>query len=213
MTGEIPDQQALWSAAYDRSRGAGGGEPSAFSRECAPLIPSGSRILELGCGDGTDAAAFATIGHDVTATDFVASVIERNSRRHAGGSRLEFRLMRIDEPFPFATGAFDVVYAHLTLHYFTDAVTREIFREIRRVLRPGGILMFACKSDHDPLYGRGVAIEPDMFALDGKVRHFFPEAYAKACLADGFALDRLESRTGHLYGTPSAWLTAIARAH
>lgn len=168
--------------------------------------------LELGCGNGTDAAAFAALGHDVTTTDFVASVIGRNRERHADDPRLEFRLMRIDEPFPFSDGAFDVVYAHLTLHYFTAEVTMSIFREIRRVLRPGGLLMFACKSDRDPLYGRGVEIEPDLFDLDGKVRHFFPEAYVQGCLAEGFALDRLESKSGHLYGAPSAWITAIARA-
>ena len=211
MSRQPPDQQRLWSQAWEHRDGTNSG-PSAFFGECAPLVPPGARILELGCGQGADAAAFAALGHEVTATDFVAGVIERNSRRHAGQPRLEFQHMRIDEPFPFATAAFDVVYAHLTLHYFTGAVTRRIFKEIHRVLRSGGMLMFACKSNHDPLHGRGIEIEPDMFALDGKVRHFFSDASTRACLADGFVLDRLESRTGHLYGAPSAWITAIARA-
>lgn len=209
MTRQPPDQRALWSRAWEREDGTVSG-PSAFFVECAAIVPSGARILELGCGEGEDAAALAALGHHVTATDFVARLIERNRLRHADDSRLEFRPMRIDEPFPFAAGAFDAVYAHLTLHYFTNAVTREIFREIRRVLRPGGLVLFACKSDHDPLYGRGVEIEPDMFELDGKVRHFFSETYARACLGGGFTLDRLDSHTGYLYGTPSAWITAIA---
>lgn len=215
MSGKPPDQQALWTQSYERRPGedaAAAVEPSAFFGECTPLVPPGSRILELGCGEGTDATAFAALGHDVTATDFVAGLIARNRERHGGDPRLDFRLLRIDEPFPFGEGAFDAVYAHLTLHYFTAAVTTSVFREIRRVLRPGGLLMFACKSDRDPLYGRGVRIEPDMFKLDGKVRHFFSEAYARACLAEGFALDRLESRSGRLYGAPSAWITTIARA-
>ncbi len=211
MTGKIPDQQALWSRTYDRRVGADA-EPSAFFRECAPLIPSGARVLELGCGEGTDAAALAALGHDVTATDFVASVIARNRHRHGDEPRLHFREMRTDEPFPFADVTFDAVYAHLTLHYFTGEVTNRIFRELRRVLRPGGMLMFACKSDRDPLYGRGVRIEPDMFDLDGHIRHFFSESYARARLADGFTLDRLESRSGHLFGNPSAWIIAIAHA-
>ncbi len=209
MSGQPPDQQALWSRTWEHGDGTGSG-PSAFFGECAPLVPPGSRILELGCGEGADAAAFATLGHEVTATDFVSSVIARNRQRHAGVPRLAFRPSRIDEPLPFGDGSFDAVYAHLTLHYFTATVTTGIFREIHRVLRPGGMLMVACKSDHDSLYGRGVKIEPDMFDLDGKVRHFFTEAYARACLADGFVVDRLESPTGPLYGEPSAWITAIA---
>lgn len=212
MTTRQPlDQRALWSRTWERGNGTSSG-PSAFFGECAALVPPGARLLELGCGQGADAAAFATLGHDVTATDFVASVIARNQRHHDGNPRLGFRTMRIDEPFPFIDGAFDAVYAHLALHYFTDEVTRAIFREIRRVLGPGGMVLFACKSDRDPLYGKGVPLELNMFELNGKVRHFFSETYARACLADGFVLDRLKSRIGHLYGTPSAWITAIARA-
>lgn len=205
----IPDQRDVWTATYD-IQPEGDPKPSAFLDGCAPFIPHGSRVLELGCGAGVDAVALAALGHEVMATDFVAEIIARNREWHGANPRLHFRQMRIDEPFPLGDAAFDAVYAHLTLHYFTDEVTRAVFRELRRVLRPGGMLMFACKSDRDPLYGAGIEIEPDLFNLDGKIRHFFSEAYARACLVDGFALDRLESKSGHLYGKPSAWITVLA---
>jgi SAM-dependent methyltransferase len=98
------------------------------------------------------------------------------------------------------------------LHYYRDAVTRAVFTEIRRVLAPGGLLLFACKSPQDPAWGRGVEIEPDLFDLNGKVRHFFSEAYARSLLTDGFTEIRIESHTGKLYGQKAGWITVIASA-
>ena len=104
---------------------------------------------------------------------------------------------------PFRDRAFDAVYARLSLHYFPDAVTRQMFGEIRRVLRPDGMLAFMCKSTADPLYGEGNQIEPDMFLRDGKVRHFFSEAYARECLRAGYQIDALWSGPETVYDGPS----------
>src|SRR2546422_160092 len=97
------------------------------------------------------------------------------------------------QPFPFHANTFDVVYARLSLHYFTGAQTQQIFREIHRILKPGGLLCFICKSTKDPLYGQGKKIEEDMFELKGHVRHFFSEAYARKCLERGYKIKKMES--------------------
>ncbi len=169
-------------------------------------------MLELGCGRGEDAAFLAGQGHEIIACDFVPAVIAGNQERlrHTGG--VAFRVMRTDEPFPDPDGAFDIVYAHLSLHYFRHDVTEAIFREIRRVLLSGGLLALACKSDQDRLYGQGVMIEPDMFDLRGHVRHFFSEAYARQCLAEAFDIERLEMRPEKLHGGISSIVEVIARA-
>lgn len=205
-----PDQRDHWTRVYARhpdAREHGGG----FAAECLQRIAPESRILELGCGAGNDAATFAGAGHTVTATDFVDSAIAANRERLGHIPNLSFRIMRTDGPFPFADGAFDAVYAHLSLHYFTHDITMEILAEIRRVLIPGGLLMFACKSPGDPLYGKGSQVEPDMYDLNGHVRRFFSEAYARSLLAGGFTDIEVAAHQGKLYGGPSAWITAFAR--
>jgi SAM-dependent methyltransferase len=206
----VPDQRGLWIATYDEHR-PGTGAPSAFAVTCLDLLPPLSHILELGCGAGNDAAAFAAAGHTVIATDFAPNVIAANRARLADLSNLAFEEMRIEKPYPFPDAALDAVYAHLTLHYYFHDITSTIVREIRRVLRPGGWLMFACKSPDDPAWGRGVEIEPDMFDLNGKVRHFFTPDYARALLADGFTDIQVASHRGRIYGTKSGWITATAR--
>lgn len=176
------------------------------------MLASASRILELGCGRGADAEAFALAGHTVTATDFAPAVIEANRRRLGDVPALTFETMRIDQPFPFAIATFDAVYAHLTLHYFKHDITKGILAEIRRVLRPGGLLLFACKSPTDPAYGKGTEIEPDMFDLSGKIRHFFSEDYANEMLADGFTDVEIQAHRGKLYRQRAGWITGIARS-
>jgi SAM-dependent methyltransferase len=207
------DQHDLWERIFQDEPGAHDHHHSGFAQECLVRLPPASRILELGCGTGGDARTFAQDGHTVIATDFVETTIAQNQGRAGNPSNLRFQVMRNDDPYPFADGAFDAVYAHLTLHYFPHDVTVGIIAEIRRVLRPGGWLMFACKSPDDPLYAQGELIEPDMFVYpNGQVRHFFSEAYARALLAGSFTDVEVTAHTGTLYDDPSAWITVVARA-
>lgn len=205
-----PDQRDLWIAQYGDAPGAAE-KTSAFVDVCLARLAPQSRVLELGCGTGTDAAIFARAGHTVVATDFVPAVIAAARQRYADLPDLRFQEMRIDEPYPFADGSFEAVYAHLTLHYYPDARTREILAEIRRVLVPGGRLMFACKSPADPAWGKGIELEPDMFDFHGKVRHFFSAAYARSLLEPGFVAIDIQEHRGKLYRQRSGWITAIAQ--
>lgn len=205
-----PDQRDLWIAQYgDVPRAAE--KPSAFVETCLARLAPSSQLLELGCGTGTDAVAFAQAGHTVVATDFVPAVIDAARERYADHPGLSFREMRIDEPYPFPDGSFDAVYAHLTLHYYPDALTREILAEIRRVLAPGGLLLFACKSPTDPAWGKEIELEPDMFDFHGKVRHFFSAEYTQSLLEPGFTAIDIREHRGKLYRQPSGWITAIAQ--
>lgn len=209
MMRTLPDQQSHWSDLYAHDHRLA--RSSDFVRTVAPLLPDRSNVLELGCGQGDDARYLAKFGHRVTACDFVEAVIDRNRERFRDSAGLTFRVMRTDMPFPDADDTFDVVYAHLTLHYFRDEVTKAIFGEILRVLGPGGLLAFACKSDQDPLYGQGTMIEPDMYELHGHVRHFFTEAYARQCLAGAFDIEHLEIRSAELDRGTSSLVEVIAR--
>lgn len=210
MMKTLPDQQRHWSEVYARDHRLAGS--SGFVRAIAPLLLDRSLVLELGCGQGDDAKYLAKFGHEVTACDFVEAVVSGNRERFRDRAGLTFRVMSTDRPFPDADHAFDAVYAHLTLHYFPHDVTEAIFREIHRVLGPGGLLAFVCKSDQDPLYGQGTMIEPDMFELHGHIRHFFPEAYARRCLAGAFEIEHLAMRSVELDGGTSSVVEVIARA-
>lgn len=173
--------------------------PTPLARLLVDNLSPGQRILELGCGSGIDAAFLQRQGHAVTATDFSEFAIHQNARFEPSG--VHFCVQDLREPLAFSNGCFDVVYARLSLHYFSDTVTRNIFREIHRVLRPAGKILFTCRSVDDPLYGEGDELGPEIFRSGGQIRHFFSEEYTRGVLSSEghFTIDALIMRDGSIY--------------
>jgi SAM-dependent methyltransferase len=114
-------------------------------QEYAPWMPSvmgfnefkGKRLLEVGCGMGTDLLQFARGGADCTGVDLTPRSVEISSL-HLGlyDMRADFALCD-GERLPFADESFDVVYSNGVLHHTPD--TAQAVREVHRVLRPGGL--------------------------------------------------------------------------
>jgi SAM-dependent methyltransferase len=206
----VADQRPYWEADH-RALAGRVAHHSEFAEEVASMLEPRSRVLELGCGTGEDAAYFAALGQETLGVDFAGTAIEEAQRRHRQVPNLKFAVHDISQGFDVSRDSFEVVYARLSLHYFSAAVTRVIFQEIKRVLAKGGILAFMCKSTSDRLYGRGTELEPDMFDAE-HVRHFFSLDYASACLEDGFEVISLREELGKLYGKESAYVVAIARS-
>jgi ubiquinone/menaquinone biosynthesis C-methylase UbiE len=113
-------------------------------QEYAPWMPRlmefenfrGKRLLEVGCGMGTDLLQFARGGARCTGIDLTPRSVEITRHR--------FRLYGVDgnfmisdgERLPFQSESFDVVYSNGVLHHTPD--TAGAIRELHRVLRPGG---------------------------------------------------------------------------
>ncbi len=96
---------------------------------------AGARLLEVGCGMGTDLLQFARGGAKVTGIDLTPRSIAI-SRRHFEiyGQRGDFAISDC-EKLPFTSESFDVVYSNGVLHHTPD--TEGAVRELHRVLRHG----------------------------------------------------------------------------
>ncbi|MGH9408090.1 MAG: class I SAM-dependent methyltransferase [Vicinamibacterales bacterium] len=100
----------------------------------------GKRVLEVGCGAGTDLVRFAKGGAIATGIDLSSSAIDL-ARANVAQQGLSADLREADgEHLPFPDDAFDVVYAHGVVQYTAD--DRALVEECRRVLEPGGVAVF-----------------------------------------------------------------------
>jgi SAM-dependent methyltransferase len=101
---------------------------------------AGRRVLEVGCGTGTDLARFAKGGALVSGVDLSSSAVAL-ARQNFDQQRLQGDLREADgEHLPFADDTFDLVYAHGVVQYTTNP--QRLVDECRRVLRPGGEAVF-----------------------------------------------------------------------
>ena len=96
----------------------------------------GLRVLEIGCGLGTDGAQFARAGADYTGVDLTEAAVELARRRFELFDLAGKFQVADAESLDFASESFDLVYSHGVLHHTPDA--GRAVREIHRVLRPGG---------------------------------------------------------------------------
>ena len=99
------------------------------------------RILEVGCGIGTDLVRFARGGARVTGIDLAERSIglaRRNVELH--GTPVEGLCVGNGEALPFPDRRFDIVYAHGVIQY--AASPSRLVAEAHRVLKPGGTAIF-----------------------------------------------------------------------
>lgn len=119
-------------------------ETDRYRRE--PFIPefagftrrTGQRVLEVGCGAGTDSLQWVRGGARHTGLDLSLQSI-RMARRHLAVRNLTGRFCEGDaERLPFPDNTFDVVYSWGVIHHTPNMPAA--IAEIHRVLRPGGEL-------------------------------------------------------------------------
>ncbi|NCG37878.1 MAG: methyltransferase domain-containing protein [Actinobacteria bacterium] len=118
-------------------------------QEFVDQFHAGDRVLELGCGVNSRAFSLAARGVEVVGIDVspVAVEIAQSEASCRGLDGASFREMNA-EVLDFPAGSFDGVIGTAGLHHL-DVVCA--YREMARVLRPGGRAVFIEPLGHNPL--------------------------------------------------------------
>ncbi len=162
-------------------------------------------VLELGCGNGWDTVELLSAGCSVIAADISTKNLAECTR-----SVPQAKFVQLDngQPLPFADHSLAVIVASLSLHYFTWTVTMQIASELKRCLKPGGILLARFNSTHDYHYGASTtepSIEPNLYFLGTMTKRFFDESSVRSFL-QGWDIQFLEENVIHRYEKPkSVW--------
>jgi ubiquinone/menaquinone biosynthesis C-methylase UbiE len=107
-------------------------------------ITPGARVLDIGCGTGTQALATARRcgpGGTVVGVDISAPMLDA-ARRKARRRGLDIAFRQADAAeLPFPDGSFDVVTFTTVLHMVPEGRRARSLAEAARVLAPGGRLL------------------------------------------------------------------------
>ena len=110
----------------------------------------GKHALDYGCGHGMAAVTMARAGAIVTAFDLSPGYVnECRERAIANGVSVEC-VTADGEELPFGDATFDAVWGNAILHHLD--LTRA-GRELKRVLKPGGVAVFCEPWGGNPLLG------------------------------------------------------------
>jgi SAM-dependent methyltransferase len=236
--GAAPGYDAKWGIDYGevgraqvlgKVRKALGGPPETFGRS-----------LEVGAGTGYFSLNLLQAGvvREAVCTDIspgMLAALEANAERL--GVDVDTRACDAED-LPFDDASFDIVLGHAVLHHLPDL--RAALGEFRRVLRPGGTVLFAGEPSHHgdrlaafpkraavavaPLWRRALRAgpAPNGHADGGAVNHelepfvdvhaFTPEALAGAARAAGFVDVRVrgEELLANWFGWANRALEATA---
>lgn len=102
---------------------------------------AGGRVIDLGCGGGHVSYAVAPVVGSVVAYDLSADMLSAVAAeaRKRGLGNVE-TVQGPAEALPFPDASFDAVFCRYTTHHWPDV--RRGLREARRVLKPGGLVVF-----------------------------------------------------------------------
>jgi ubiquinone/menaquinone biosynthesis C-methylase UbiE len=94
-------------------------------------------VLDVACGPGLLACAFAKVAKHVTGIDVTPRMLEQASavQRQNGLHNLTWHEGEVP-PLPYPDADFSIVSARFAFHHFLDPL--EVLKEMRRVCRPGG---------------------------------------------------------------------------
>ena len=163
-----------------------------------------SRAVDLGCGVGRHSLLLASLGFSVIALDGSDAGVAY-AASEAGQHKIHF-LIGLMTDLPLGENSLDYLLAWNVIYHGNRTIVQRTLREIRRVLRPGGVFQGTMLSKGNRYYRQGREIAPDTFVLEnppglppekGEVSHdkahphFYCDASGLVALFEGFELLRL----------------------
>jgi cyclopropane fatty-acyl-phospholipid synthase-like methyltransferase len=129
-----------WEARFREPGYHFGTEPNAFLKSKSHLLKPGQKALSIADGEGRNGVFVAGLGLDVLAIDFSPSALAK-SQALAKERGVTLRTERADlETWKWPVAAFDVI-AGIFFQFLTPELRTRVFADIKRALKPGGLVL------------------------------------------------------------------------
>lgn len=147
LTRPIYDQIAADFAAQTQQVSPG---LSASAQAFVQAMPPQARLLDLGCGPGRDLAFFAAHGLRTFGLDLSRGML-RLAKHTTPSALMQGDMLNL----PLPTNTLDGIWCCAALLHLPRALTPQALNEMRRTLRPDGLLFLSVK------HGQGEGMESD----------------------------------------------------
>lgn len=169
----------FWETCYADPEAETFGPPSEEIVRLAGRLAPGSRVLDLGCGDGRNALHLAGSGLEVEALDVSLAGV-RKLRVRAADAGVRVRAWVQDLATLRLQGAYELVIAHGVLHLLDRDSWQAILRSMKDHTAPGGWNVVAVFTDRIPVpadlapYARGLFREGELLEryADWDLKHW-----------------------------------------
>jgi ubiquinone/menaquinone biosynthesis C-methylase UbiE len=168
-------------------------------------LGDGHRVLDVGCGTGN---LLRSTGKRYRKVELVGLDPDPKMLARAGRKARRARLaVQFDRGFaqelPYPDGSFDRVFSSLMLHHLDTASKDALLAEIRRVLRPDGLLVLADvvhdEHGHDHEHGKGRGHGRRRHGVGGQMRELLHDnavdAVSQRITAAGFTVEPTRTRS------------------
>lgn len=131
-------------------------------------------IIDLGAGIGADTLYLSEKGYKVISCDYSEEALKILKESIPEAKTVQMDISKI---LPFENESICIIIADLSLHYFDDETTKNIVKEIRRVLKSNGCLIGRVNSIDDFNFGAGCGreIEKNFYFTEAGYKRFFTE--------------------------------------
>ena len=162
--------------------------------EFCNLLPTGARILDVGCGPGRDSAHFNSLGNWSVGVDLSIGMLLEAIRRTSG-----YFVQGDMNALPFHPTSFDAAWVEASLLHLPRSAAPVALAEIHTVLKPDGLLFIALKKGKGEMWEQREGLRFFTFYED--------EELAKLLDRAGFALEKLWTDITPKQG----WINLLAR--
>jgi SAM-dependent methyltransferase len=173
-------------------------------------VDKDTTIIDLGIGWGNNADYFLKRKFRVEGCDFCPEAIKVMNELYPD---VKVYFMDLREPLPWENLSTSVVLGDLSLHYFNYSDVNNILEEIKRILKPGGLLLCRVNSDKAKNYGMGEGekLEENVYDTTSGIKMFFNEKMINNIFKDWKIIHCNEYTTGRFDKPKLIWEIAVQR--
>ena len=111
-------------------------EENLWIDEYKTYFNSRGKCLDLGCGIGQYSKQLIKYGYNVVSADISDIALNKVKDFNKNVIKLDMR-----NKLPFSDSEFNLVFANLSIHYFSDEDTKKLLLEIKRILKDDGLFI------------------------------------------------------------------------